>query len=59
MGDEYLQGRDVYPTMMEVTSKGRASIPVGLTKALDGLDQLNKVCLKSRRKKKNSMTGPG
>jgi len=45
--------------MMEVTGIGRACIPEGLTKASDGLNQLNKVCLKSRRKKKNSMTGPG
>jgi len=29
--------------MMEVTDKGRACVPEGLR---DGLDQLNKVCLK-------------
>jgi len=45
--------------MIEVTGKGRACIPEGLTKAQDVLVQLNKVCLKSRRRKKNSMTGPG
>ena len=45
--------------MMEETGKGRACIPEGLTKAQDVLDKLNKVCLKSRRKKKNSMIGPG
>ena len=44
---------------MEVTGKGRACIPEGLTTAQDVLVQLNKVCLKSRRKKKYSMTGPG
>ena len=44
---------------MEVTGKGRACIPGGLTKAQDVLVRLNKVCLKSRRKKKYSMTGPG
>jgi len=33
--------------MMEVTGKGRACISGGL-----GLNQLNKICLKSRRKKK-------
>ena len=40
--------------MVEVTGKGRASIPETLTKAQYVLDQL-KVCLKSRRKKKNFM----
>ena len=41
--------------MMKVTGKGRACIPEGLTKVQDVLVQLNKVCLKSRRNKKNSM----
>ena len=39
--------------MMEVTGKDRACMPEGLMKASDVLDQLNKVCVKSRRKKKN------
>jgi len=44
--------------MVEVTGKGRACIPEDLAKAYKMLAQLNKVCLKSRRKKKNSITGP-
>jgi len=48
-------GRKIF-IMIEVTGKGRACIPGGLCR---WLNQLNKVCLKSRRKKKNSMTGPG
>jgi len=39
-------------TMVEVTSKGRECIPKGLTKkGLRCFDWLNKVFLKSRRKK--------
>jgi len=37
--------------IVELTGEGRACIPVGLTKTWDGLIK-NKVCLKSRRKKK-------
>ena len=37
---------------MEVTGKGRACIP-------EGLICFKKVCLKSKGKKKNSITGPG
>ena len=42
--------------MMEVTE---LAYQEALQRPQDGLDQLNKVCLKSRRNKKNSMTGPG
>ena len=45
----WIYSETVIIMMMEVTGKGRACIPGGLTKPhQDGLNQLNKVCLKSR-----------
>jgi len=45
--------------MMEFTGEGRVCIPVGLTKTyVTWFDKLYRVCLKNRRKKKNSLTGP-